>query len=47
MTEPRLQLSEDTWAYVDQVRLKLVVEIDLPKDGIKADKDESKEHQLN
>jgi len=47
MTEPRFQLSEDTWAYVDHARSKLVVEIDLPKDGVKADKDESKEHQLN
>ncbi len=29
---PRFQLSEDTWAYVDKERSKLIVEIDLPNE---------------
>ena len=32
MTEPRFQISDDTWAYVDHARSKLVVEIDLPRE---------------
>ncbi|HLD35661.1 MAG TPA: hypothetical protein VJC37_02985 [Planctomycetota bacterium] len=33
MPESRFQLSDDTWAYVDYARSKLVVEIDLPQEG--------------
>jgi len=31
MNLPKLQISADTWAYVDSARSKLVVEIDLPQ----------------
>ena len=31
MKETKLQLSEDTWVYVDEERSKLIVEIDIPK----------------
>ncbi len=33
MEEIKLQLSSDTWAYVDRARSKLIVEIDLPQEG--------------
>lgn len=32
MGENKLQLSPDTWVYVDTVRSKLIVEIDLPQE---------------
>ncbi|MEW6026425.1 MAG: hypothetical protein AB1599_03905 [Planctomycetota bacterium] len=51
MNEPRIQLSEDTWAYVDRERSKLVVEIDLPVNdgGQSADEkiDLPELHQMN
>ena len=33
MNLPKLQISADTWAYVDSARSKLVVEIDIPREG--------------
>ncbi len=34
MEEKRMQLSEDTWVYVDEARSKLIVEIDIPKEDL-------------
>ena len=31
MTEPKVQLGPGTWAYVDEERSKLIVEMDIPK----------------
>ncbi|HLD35643.1 MAG TPA: hypothetical protein VJC37_02895 [Planctomycetota bacterium] len=33
MQDSKVQISPDTWVYVDEDRAKLIVEIDLPKEG--------------
>lgn len=33
MQDSKVQISPDTWVYVDEDRAKIVVEIDLPREG--------------
>jgi hypothetical protein len=33
MQDSKVQISPDTWVYVDEDRAKIVVEIDLPRDS--------------
>ncbi|MBI5778413.1 MAG: hypothetical protein HZA49_03035 [Planctomycetes bacterium] len=33
MQDSKVQISPDTWVYIDEDRAKLIVEIDLPRDS--------------
>lgn len=51
MKDSKVQISEDTWVYVDKERSKLIVEIDLPREDKQPSAVEdiglSKIHQMN